>query len=102
MHAEGKPLRVIEREYGMDRKCVREWIRRYNLYGSEGLDRKPHAKTTYEVRCDAVRCVLEEGRPYREMVEKHNVSRCLLKKLIAKTKAGGYEALHLQRQRHAD
>lgn len=93
MYEDGTALRELERDLGIDRKDLREWIRRYRLYGDDGLKRKPHARSTYEMRCEAVRAIAEEGVTYSEIVSRYDVSRHILKKWVAKYRAEGYEAL---------
>lgn len=98
MHQENMSLREIEREFGIDRKEIKEWLRRYEKDGLTGLERKSYCHTTYEDRCAAVRDHLENGMSYAELTEKYDISRSLLKTMVAKVKTEGYESLHLHRR----
>ena len=102
MHEEGKPLCHIEREYHVDRKVLREWVRRYKLYGERGLERKPYAHTSYEDKCEAV-CAFVEGRAtYSELMSRYDISHSLIKKWVQKyRKEGSYEALRNKSSRAA-
>ena len=86
-------LREIEREFGIDRKDIRDWMYRYEQDGMEGLDRQKYTCTTYEDRCAAVRDYMENGMTYRELTAKYGISRPMLKILVSKFKTGGYDAL---------
>lgn len=93
MHQEGMALREIEREFGIDRKDIKDWLYRYAQDGVAGLGRRKYTRTTYEERCAAVRDYIENGMSYRLLFEKYGMSRAQLKNLVAKYKAGGYDAL---------
>ena len=67
MHQDGMSLREIEREFGIDRKDIRDWMCRYELHGVEGLSRQKNTYMTYESRCTAVREYMEDGMTYREL-----------------------------------
>ena len=98
MHADGMALREIEREFGIDRKDIGEWIRRYERDGIDGLGRQKYSRTTYEQRCEAVRDFIERGLTYRELVDKYEVSRGQLKVWVSKVRASGYESLVARRR----
>lgn len=98
MLQENMSLREIEREFGIDRKEIKEWLRRYERDGIDGLERKNYCHTTYEERCAAVRDHLENGMSYADLTRKYDISRSLLKTLVAKVRAEGYESLHLHRR----
>ena len=93
MHQEGMSLREIEREFGIDRKDIRDWLYRYEQDGMDGLDRQKYNCTTCEERCAAVRDYFENGMTYRELSEKYGMSRGQLKILVSKFKTGGFDAL---------
>lgn len=93
MHQDGMSLREIEREFGIDRKDIRDWMYRYEQEGMDGLDRQKYTCTTYEGRCAAVRDYVENGMTYRELSAKYGMSRAMLKVLVSKFKTGGYDAL---------
>ena len=98
MHQDGMSLREIEREFGIDRKDIRDWMYRYELHGVEGLSRQKNTYMTYESRCTAVREYMEDGMTYRELAERYGVSRAQLKILVSRFKAGGYDALKEKRR----
>ena len=91
-------LREIEREFRIDRKDIRDWIYNYSKSGLEGLERKEYTQTTYEVRCAAVRDFVEGGMTNRQVSEKYAICRNQLKKLVAKYRSGGYDALKEKRR----
>ena len=45
MYADGMPLREIEREFGIDRKVIREWKRRFEEDGMDGLEKRHYRCT---------------------------------------------------------
>lgn len=98
MHHDGMSLREIEREFGIDRKDIRDWLYRYEKQGEEGLGRQKYNCTTFETRCDAVRDYVEQGMTYRELSAKYGISRGQLKILMSKFREGGYEALKEKRR----
>lgn len=98
MYQDGMSLREIEREFGIDRKDIRDWLYRYEKLGDEGLGRQKYNCTTFETRCDAVRDYVEHGMTYRELSAKYGISRGQLKVLMSKFKEGGYEALREKRR----
>jgi len=98
MYHDGMSLREIEREFGIDRKDIRDWLYRYEKLGDEGLGRQKYNCTTFETRCDAVRDYVEHGMTYRELSAKYGISRGQLKILMSKFKEGGYEALREKRR----
>ena len=98
MHQDGMSLREIEREFGIDRKDIRDWLDRYEQDGMEGLDRQKYNCSSYEDRCAAVRDYVENGMTYRELTAKYGISRPMLKILVSKFKTGGYDALVQKRR----
>ena len=42
----GIPLGRLAFEYNLDRKMVREWLRKYELYGESGLQKQGNVKAT--------------------------------------------------------
>ena len=93
MHQDGMSLRGIEREFGIDRKDIREWMLRYEQDGLEGLGRQKYLETTFETRCAAVRDYIENGLTYREVMQRYSMCRGQLKAYVMKYRAGGYDAL---------
>ena len=93
MHQDGMSLREIEREFGIDRKDIRDWLYRYEQDGIEGLGRQKYNCTTYEDRCAAVKDYMENGMTYRDLSLKYGMSRGQLKILVSKFKTGGYDSL---------
>lgn len=98
MYYDGMPLKEIQREFGIDRKQIREWIRRFERYGEEGLKRRTYANLSYEMRCEAVRRFLENENNYGELVDEYNVSRSQLIKWVTKVRMGGYDSLRTHRR----
>ena len=98
MYSDGMPLREIEREFGIDRKVIREWKRRFEEDGMDGLEKRHYRCTDYETRCAAVRDYLENGQTYTALIEKYGIARAQLKYLVAKVRKDGYEALKEKRR----
>ena len=98
MHHDGMSLREIEREFGIDRKVIREWKRRFDEDGMAGLEKRHYRCTDYETRCAAVRDYLENDQTYTALIEKYGITRAQLKYLVAKVRKDGYEALKEKRR----
>ena len=99
MYADGMPLREIEREFGIDRKVIREGKRRFDEDGMAGLEKRQYRCTDYETRCAAVKDFLENGQTYTVLIDKYGITRAQLKYLVAKVRKDGYEALKEKRRR---
>lgn len=93
MHENGMSLREIEREFGIDRKDIKDWMYRYQTEGFEGLVNHKYTQTDYATRCDVVREYVEDNRTYRELSIKYGISRKYIYKLVKRFLEGGYEAL---------
>lgn len=93
LHLSGVSLHEIERKYGLRRKELSDWVRRYQREGVEGILRKKSISSTYELRCKIVAEHLEEGVPYPVLSAKYNVCRATLKNWVATVRKSGYEGL---------
>ena len=78
----GIPLGRLAFEYNLDRKMVREWLRKYELYGESGLQKQGNVKATYEIKREAALLFLEKGLPLSDIVLRYGVSRAQLRKWI--------------------
>ena len=78
----GIPLGRLACEYNLDRKMVREWLRKYELYGESGLQKQGNVKATYEIKREAALLFLDKGLPLSDIALRYGVSRAQLRKWI--------------------
>lgn len=79
---QGIPLCRLVSEYNLDRKMVREWFRKYELYGESGLQKQCNVKASYEIKEEAVLLFLDKGLPLSDIGLRYGVSRSQLRKWI--------------------
>lgn len=65
---EGKPIRQLSREYGLHENKILEWVRKYDLYGDDGLKKQPKTKTSGKYKEKLVRSVIEKGVSLAQIV----------------------------------
>lgn len=92
---QGYPAKRLSKEVGVAYTSVRDWIRIYDLFGTEGLRNSSKANyvpsTEKERMC---RLFLEKDVPLSQIYIPNGVSRAALKSWIRKVREGGYEALY--------
>ncbi len=95
----GVPLEGLSVLYNLDRKMLLEWVRKYDLYGEEGLQRQSNVCATGVFKEEVVKAVLEKFLPLPLASLKYGVSRSALKSWLKSVKYGGYAGLHQQNKR---
>ena len=95
----GKPIRRLSREYGLHENKILEWVRKYDIYGEDGLKKQPKTRATGELREGLVRLVLEKGVPLAEIVVRHRVSRTAIEGWVRQVRKHGYGVLHIEKPR---
>lgn len=92
----GHPLEPLCRVHGLDDKMVREWVRKYDLYGESGLHKRVNVRATPEFKENAVRLVIEKCISLPEVALLQDVSSSALKCWV---KTQGYAGLLIQKER---
>lgn len=99
----GYPIKRLAKEEGMAYISLRDWVRVYELYGTEGLRTmsRPNfvSNSEKERMC---RLFLEKGLPLRQIYIPNKVSRASLASWIRKVRKGGYSALYGEYQKYND
>ena len=99
----GYPLKRLAQEECIDHVSLRNWLRVFELYGTEGLrnmSRPNYVPNSEKERM--CRLFLEKGVPLPQIYIPNKVSRATLKSWIHKVKEGGYSALYGESQRYND
>ena len=95
----GIPLRELSRSYQIDVKILREWVRKYDLYGEQGLKKQSNTRATGQIKELLVRKVLEELIPLPLVALEYEVSRSALKSWIRLVRQHGYTILYQKNKR---
>jgi len=95
----GIPLRELSRSYQIDAKILREWVRKYDLYGEQGLKKQLNRRYTGQIKEKLVRLVIEELIPLPLVALEHKVSHSALKSWIRLVIQHGYSILYQQNKR---
>lgn len=96
---QGTPISQLSREYCLHADKILEWIRKYDLYGEEGLRKRPNVKASGVFKEGLVRQILEKGVPLRHVLIESLVSRSTLESWVRKTRQYGYSVLYEVKQR---
>lgn len=95
----GVPFRDLSRSYQIDMMMLREWVRKYDLYGEEGLKKQLNTKATGQLKEQIVKEVIEELIPLPLVALEYGVSRSALKRWVRLVKREGYHILYQQTKR---
>ena len=99
----GYPIKRLAQEQGIAYISIKDWVRVYDLYGTEGLRNMsmPNfvSNSEKERMC---RLYLEKGVPLPQIYVPNKVSRDALRSWIDKVKEGGYSALYGENQKYND
>lgn len=95
----GVSLSELSRSYQIDIKMLREWVRKYNLYGDQGLKKQSNTRATGEIKEESVRKVVEKFISLPLVALEYGVSRSALKKWVRLVKQEGYHILYQQNKR---
>jgi transposase len=82
----GKQLKVGETQ-------IKHWIRSYQELGVKGFENLSHSSFSSEIKCQAVRAVLEKFLTFETVALKYNVSSSAVYSWTQKVKLHGYEVL---------
>ena len=95
----GKPIRVLSREYGLHESKILEWIRKYDIYGEEGLSKRPNIKATGAFKEELVRLFLEKDVTLAQIVVQYQVSRTAMESWVRQVRKHGYDTLYIEKPR---
>ncbi len=95
----GKPIRQLSREYGLHENKILEWVRKYDLYGDDGLKKQPNVKASGKYREELARSVIEKGVTLSQIVVQHRVSRTTIEKWVRQARKYGYGVLYIDKPR---
>ncbi len=99
----GYPIKRLAKEQGIADISIRDWLRVYDLFGTEGLrsmSRPNYVSNSEKERM--CRLFLEKGVPLPQIYVPNKVSRASLKDWIRKVKKGGYGALYGDYEKYND
>lgn len=96
---DGVPLSELSRIYQLDTKMLREWIRKYDLYGVQGLKKQSNTRSSGPIKEELVRKVVEELIPLPLVALEDGVSCSALKSWVKLVRQHGYTILYQQTKR---
>lgn len=89
----GIPIARLSREHKLNEAKILEWVRKFDLYGDEGLKKQPNIKATPEFKREIVRKILEKGLTLAQIVVEYRISRTALESWVRTVRKYGYESL---------
>jgi transposase len=95
----GVPISHLSRDYEIGCKKLLEWVRKYDLYGEQGLKKQPKTKASGQIKEKLVQKVLEELIPLSLVALKHGVSHSALESWVRLVKREGYISLYQENKR---
>ena len=95
----GKPIRQLSREYGLHENKILEWVRKYDLYGDDGLKKQPKTKASGTYKEKLVRSAIEKGVSLAQIVVQHRVSRTAIERWVRQARKHGYDVLYIEKPR---
>lgn len=95
----GEPICKLSREYGYHPDKILEWVRKYDLYGEDGVCKRSNVKASGALKEELVRQILEKGVPLRQVLVTSLVSRSALESWVSKVRKYGYSALYESKRR---
>ena len=95
----GEPICKLSREYGYHPDKILEWVRKYDLYGEDGVCKRSNIKASGALKEELVRQILEKGVPLRQVLVTSLVSRSALESWVSKVRKYGYSALYESKTR---
>ncbi|QNK63818.1 transposase [Pedobacter sp. PAMC26386] len=95
----GKPILRISGERHIGERMLLEWVRKYNLYGANGLLKQPNISATADFKEEIVRIVLEKKVSLVQVVLQYGVSKTALERWVRSVRVEGYAVLHQQKNR---
>ena len=87
----GHPLSALAKLYNLDRKMLREWVRKYDLYGESGLQSGVPRKVSVTIKDEIVSLALDKSLSLPLIALQYGVSISSVKSWInqAKVKVDG-------------
>lgn len=70
---DGMSANAIEREYGVKRDQVLQWVERFNTGGIDALRRRPQRTYTPELMLEVVQAYLAGGTSYPQLARQYNI-----------------------------
>lgn len=95
----GNPIRRLSREHGLHEDKILEWVRKYNMYGEDGLKKQPNTRASGELKEELVRLFLEKGVSLAQIVVRYRVSRTCIEGWVRQVREHGYDVLHVEKPR---
>lgn len=92
----GVPLKELSLCYKIDVKMLREWVRKYDLYGEQGLQKQAITRLNDHTKEELVRKVIEELIPLPWVALENKVSQTTLKNWVRLVRQEGYVSLYPQ------
>lgn len=90
----GYPISRISQESHLNENKILEWVRLYDIYGEEGLRKRPNIRATPEFKEQLVREILEKGIPLAHIIIKYRVSRTAMESWVRSVRKNGYPVLY--------
>jgi len=90
----GTPVRCLSRERHIRQGMTLEWVRKYDLYGEDGLRKHPNVRATPDFKEAVVRSVLEKKVPLPQVVLQYGVSKTALERWVRTVRLKGYAVLY--------
>ncbi|SFF16265.1 Helix-turn-helix domain-containing protein, partial [Paenibacillus algorifonticola] len=68
-------MKDATKKYGIPKTTLAKWRRRYQVYGYEGLERRPSNRSySAELKLQAVKDCLEEGLSQYQVIDKYKIA----------------------------
>jgi len=96
---QGMPITRLCRIHKLDDKMLRGWVRKYDIYGEQGLHKEPNIRATSELKVAVIRLIREKDIPLPQVALQYGISLSALKCWGNTVKTNGYEALCQQKKR---
>jgi transposase len=80
--------------FHIDRKAISDWVRRYSLFGSEGLKRRSAVCIPPVIKEEIVREHQEKGISLPELSLRYDINRCTIQSWLRLVRVRGYASLY--------
>ena len=89
----GIPVARLSREHKLNESKILEWVRKFDLYGEDGLKKQPNIRATPELKREIVRKILKKELTLAQTVVEYRISRTALESWVRTVRKYGYDAL---------
>lgn len=89
---------IISRERNITKSVVKRWIRAYQVFGKEGLEKQSRIVVSVDIKKQAVTSVLEECLSFEAVALKYHVSISSVYSWTQRVKENGYASLSTIKQ----